>query len=182
MESPPARRRLCRRCSRSRCAEKKKKKKKKNTPPPSSPESLPAALRLGDSHVHTWKHSPDFLFAPGGANVPAEDASAEMLPGPPTGQPGLALHRHHPGITHYKWDNSYLASVLKRYPRRSAEFAAGTLRILQGPTSSRAGAKSMASTASAFHPSRQRIRRLDQRGSFMPAAQRKAVARSSKFP
>jgi predicted TIM-barrel fold metal-dependent hydrolase len=67
-----------------------------------------------DSHVHVWKHDARYPFAPG-ANVPAEDASAEML---------LELmHENSVSSTvivqviHYRWDNSYLADVLKRYPR-----------------------------------------------------------------
>ena len=77
---------------------------------------------LIDSHVHVWKHDPAFPFAPG-AHPPAEDASAEML---------LELMRaNHVARTvliqviHYKWDNSYLASVLKRYPR----FFKGVCRV-----------------------------------------------------
>ncbi len=66
-----------------------------------------------DSHVHVWKHDPAFPFAEG-AHPPAEDASAEML---------LDLMKAN-GVSrtviiqviHYKWDNSYLAAVLKRYP------------------------------------------------------------------
>jgi predicted TIM-barrel fold metal-dependent hydrolase len=68
-----------------------------------------------DSHVHVWKHDPRFPFAPG-ANVPREDASAEML---------LELmhandvsHTVIIQVIHYKWDDSYLADVLKRYPRQ----------------------------------------------------------------
>jgi L-fuconolactonase len=67
-----------------------------------------------DSHVHVWKHSPDFPFA-AGAHPPAEDASIEMLLD--------LMHANHVSRTvliqviHYRWDNSYLASVLKRYPR-----------------------------------------------------------------
>src|ERR1700729_4372259 len=67
-----------------------------------------------DAHVHVWKHDPAFPFAPG-ANPPPEDASAEML---------LALMRDNNvartvliQVIHYRWDNSYLASILKRYPR-----------------------------------------------------------------
>ena len=66
-----------------------------------------------DSHVHVWKHDPAFPFAPG-ANVPPEDASVETL---------LELmHANQVARTiliqviHYRWDNRYLASVLKRYP------------------------------------------------------------------
>jgi predicted TIM-barrel fold metal-dependent hydrolase len=67
-----------------------------------------------DGHVHVWKHDPAFPFA-AGANVPAEDASAEML---------LELMQANQvartvliQVIHYRWDNRYLASVLKRYPR-----------------------------------------------------------------
>jgi L-fuconolactonase len=67
-----------------------------------------------DSHVHVWKHDASFPFA-AGANVPAEDASAEML---------LELMRANDvartvliQVIHYRWDNRYLADVLKRYPR-----------------------------------------------------------------
>ena len=66
-----------------------------------------------DSHVHVWKHDPAFPFA-AGARPPAEDQSAEML---------LDLMKLN-GVSrtviiqviHYKWDNAYLASVLKQYP------------------------------------------------------------------
>jgi predicted TIM-barrel fold metal-dependent hydrolase len=69
---------------------------------------------LIDSHVHVWKHDPAFPFAEG-SHPPPEDASAEML---------LDLMKAN-GVSrtviiqviHYKWDNSYLADVLKRYPQ-----------------------------------------------------------------
>lgn len=68
-----------------------------------------------DSHVHVWKHDPAFPFAQG-AHPPEEDASAEML---------LDLMKAN-GVSrtviiqviHYKWDNRYLADVLKRYPQQ----------------------------------------------------------------
>ena len=66
-----------------------------------------------DSHVHVFEHNPCFPFAPG-AHPPAEDASPEML---------LDLMRTNGvartviiQVIHYRWDNSYLASVLKSYP------------------------------------------------------------------
>jgi predicted TIM-barrel fold metal-dependent hydrolase len=73
-----------------------------------------SAPLLIDSHVHVWKHDPAFPFAKE-AKPPAEDASAEML---------LDLMKAN-GVSrtviiqviHYRWDNSYLASVLKRYPK-----------------------------------------------------------------
>src|SRR5438270_1374026 len=77
-------------------------------------EAATAPIPFVDSHVHVWKHDPRFPFAPG-AKVPPEDASAEML---------LELMRANQvertviiQVIHYKWDNSYLADVLKRYPK-----------------------------------------------------------------
>ena len=66
-----------------------------------------------DPHVHVWKHDPQFPFA-AGAHVPDRDASPEML---------LDLMKAN-GVSktviiqviHYKYDNSYLAGVLKRFP------------------------------------------------------------------
>ena len=68
---------------------------------------------LIDSHVHVWKHDPKYPFAPG-ATPPAEDASPETL---------IDLMRENGvshtviiQVSHYKWDNRYLADVLRRYP------------------------------------------------------------------
>jgi L-fuconolactonase len=67
-----------------------------------------------DAHVHVWKTGPAFPFA-AGANPSPPDASVETL-----------LELMHANdvsrtvliqVIHYKWDNSSLASVLKRYPR-----------------------------------------------------------------
>jgi L-fuconolactonase len=79
-----------------------------------APSPATEDVPLIDSHVHVWKHDPTFPFAPG-ANPPPEDAAVEQL---------LELMRTN-GVSrtviiqviHYKWDNRYLASVLKRYPR-----------------------------------------------------------------
>lgn len=69
---------------------------------------------LIDAHVHVWKHDAQFPFA-AGAKVTAEDASAEML---------LALMKANGvartvliQVIHYKWDNRYVADVLRRYPK-----------------------------------------------------------------
>jgi len=71
------------------------------------------AMPFIDSHVHVWKTDPAFPFAPGVHPSPA-DASAEQL---------LDLMRANRvartvliQVIHYKWDNSYLADVLRRYP------------------------------------------------------------------
>lgn len=73
-----------------------------------------APIRFIDSHVHVWKTDPAFPFAAGVHPSPA-DASVEMLLG--------LMHANAVERTviiqviHYRWDNSYLASVLKRYPQ-----------------------------------------------------------------
>jgi L-fuconolactonase len=78
------------------------------------PAQTPKPLVI-DSHVHVWKHDPAFPFARE-AHPPAEDASAEML---------LDLMKANGvartviiQVIHYRWDNSYLADVLKRYPQQ----------------------------------------------------------------
>lgn len=71
--------------------------------------------QIYDSHVHVWEHNDRFPFAEG-AKVPAEDASPEQL---------LRLMAAN-GIAktviiqviHYRYDNSYLADVLRRYPKK----------------------------------------------------------------
>jgi L-fuconolactonase len=74
-----------------------------------------ASPLLIDSHVHVWKHDPAFPFAQG-AHPPAEDASPEALLN--------LMQANHVArtvliqVSHYRWDNSYLASVLKQYPRQ----------------------------------------------------------------
>ncbi len=81
-----------------------------------SPRALgaDAASPLIDSHVHVWKHDPAFPFAQG-AHPPAEDASAEMLLGLMKGN-GVS-RTVIIQVIHYRWDNRYLAGVLKRYPK-----------------------------------------------------------------
>jgi predicted TIM-barrel fold metal-dependent hydrolase len=73
-----------------------------------------AHYRILDPHVHVWKHQSQFPFAPG-AKVPDYDATPEML---------LDLMKANGvaktviiQVIHYRYDNSYLAAVLKQYPR-----------------------------------------------------------------
>ena len=73
-----------------------------------------AGYRILDPHVHVWKHDPAFPFA-AGARVPEFDAAPEML---------LELMRASGvartvivQVIHYRYDNRYLATVLKQYPR-----------------------------------------------------------------
>jgi L-fuconolactonase len=71
--------------------------------------------RIIDPHVHVWKHDPKYPFAEG-ARVPDRDAAPETL---------LALMNAN-GVSktviiqviHYKYDNRYLADVLKQYPEK----------------------------------------------------------------
>jgi L-fuconolactonase len=78
--------------------------------------------RILDPHVHVWKHDARFAFAPG-AKVPEYDATPEML---------LDLMKANGvkktviiQVIHYRYDNSYLAAVLKQYPR----FFQGVCRV-----------------------------------------------------
>lgn len=72
-----------------------------------------ADYRIIDPHVHVWKHDPKYPFAEG-ARPPARDATPEML---------LELMKAN-GVSktviiqviHYRYDNSYLADVLRQYP------------------------------------------------------------------
>ncbi len=67
-----------------------------------------------DPHVHVWKHDPKYPFAEG-AHVPPEDRTPEML---------LELMKANSvartviiQVIHFKFDNRYLADVLKQYPQ-----------------------------------------------------------------
>jgi L-fuconolactonase len=73
-----------------------------------------AGYRIIDPHVHIWKHDPQYPFAQG-ANVPARDATPETL---------LELMKANGvaktviiQVIHYRYNNAYLASVLKQYPQ-----------------------------------------------------------------
>ncbi len=70
--------------------------------------------QIMDPHVHVWKHDPAFPFA-ASAKVPDFDATPEAL---------LELMRTNGvaktviiQVIHYRYDNSYLAAVLKQYPQ-----------------------------------------------------------------
>jgi len=73
------------------------------------------AYRIIDPHVHVWKQDTRYPWAKETKSPPAEDATPEML---------LELMRKN-GVSktviiqviHYRWDNSYLADVLKKYPQ-----------------------------------------------------------------
>jgi L-fuconolactonase len=70
--------------------------------------------RILDPHVHVWKHDPEFPFA-AGAHPPERDAAPETL---------LELMKANGvartvliQVIHYRYDNRYTGSVLKRYPQ-----------------------------------------------------------------
>jgi predicted TIM-barrel fold metal-dependent hydrolase len=70
--------------------------------------------RIIDPHVHVWKKDPKYPWAKETTRPPDKDATAEML---------LDLMKANSvektviiQVIHYRWDNSYLADVLKRYP------------------------------------------------------------------
>src|SRR4051794_26501568 len=69
--------------------------------------------RIIDPHVHVWQHDPVFPFAEG-ARVPDRDAAPETLLGlmKANGVEKTVIIQ----VIHYRYDNRYLASVLKRYP------------------------------------------------------------------
>ncbi len=71
--------------------------------------------RIIDPHVHVWKLDRRFPWAKETTSPPTEDATPEML---------LDLMRQHGvaktviiQVIHYRWDNSFLADVLTRYPQ-----------------------------------------------------------------
>ncbi len=72
------------------------------------------AYRIIDPHVHVWRHDPRWPFAPG-AKVPESDATPETLLGlmKTYGVEKTVIIQ----VIHYLYDNSYLAAVLKQYPR-----------------------------------------------------------------
>ena len=76
--------------------------------------ALAAGYRIIDPHVHVWKRDPAYPWARETTNPPARDATPEML---------LELMKAHGvaktviiQVIHYRYDNSYLVDVLKRYP------------------------------------------------------------------
>lgn len=93
-------------------------------------EAQKPKYRIVDSHVHVWKHDPKYPWAKETTKPPDKDATPEML---------LALMRANGvertviiQVIHYRWDNSYLADVLRQYP----EYFRGVARV--NPESPRA--------------------------------------------
>ena len=68
-----------------------------------------------DGHVHVWKCHPRYPWAPETTNPPEGDATPEKLLDLMKGagvQRTVIIQ-----VIYYRWDNRYLASVLKRYPQ-----------------------------------------------------------------
>ena len=79
-----------------------------------APVFAAAPFRVIDPHVHVWKRDPRYPWVPGTPKLPDRDATPEML---------LELMRANGvartvivQVIYYKWDNRYLADVLKQYP------------------------------------------------------------------
>ena len=88
--------------------------------------SFAADYRIVDPHVHVWKHDPEFPFARE-ARPPARDATPEMLVDlmKANGVSKTVIIQ----VIHYRYDNSYLAGVLQRYP----QYFQGVCRLRVGP-------------------------------------------------
>ena len=71
-------------------------------------------MRIIDPHVHVFKNDPEFPWAPETTSPPEEDATAEMLLElmAANGVEKTVLVQ----VIHYRWDNSYAADAMKRYP------------------------------------------------------------------
>ena len=75
-----------------------------------------AKYRVIDSHVHVWIKDPKYPWAKETTRPPDKDATAEMLLDlmKANGVDNTVIIQ----VIHYRWDNSYLADVLKRYPAK----------------------------------------------------------------
>lgn len=73
-------------------------------------------MRIIDPHVHVWANDPAFPWPAENANPPAEDRTAEDLLAlmDANGVEKTVLVQ----VIHYRWDNSYIAHVVKKYPDR----------------------------------------------------------------
>lgn len=74
-----------------------------------------APAPLVDSHVHVWTRDPRYPWAPETKNPPETGATAEALLGlmKASGVEKTVIIQ----VIYYRWDNRYLADVLKKYPQ-----------------------------------------------------------------
>ena len=79
-----------------------------------SGQAADAKYRIIDPHVHVWKIDPKYPWAKETTRPPTKDATAEMLLEnmKRNGVSNTVLVQ----VIHYRWDNSYVADVLKQYP------------------------------------------------------------------
>jgi len=80
-----------------------------------APAMLKPDYPIIDPHVHVWKRDPRYPWARETAHPPEKDATPEML---------LELMRANGvartvliQVIHYRWDNRYVADVLRQYPQ-----------------------------------------------------------------
>ena len=103
--------------------------------------------RIIDPHVHVWKHDPKFPFAEGcprSREAAPEDMLLELMKANGVAKTVIIQ------VIHYKYDNSYLADVLKRYPGHVPwSRAGGPARIPALPIISRSSSRSRAFAACA---------------------------------
>lgn len=73
-------------------------------------------MRIIDSHVHIWKNDPKFPWAPETTSSPTYDATPEMLLElmDANGVEKTVLVQ----VIYYRWDNSYTAEAMRKYPDR----------------------------------------------------------------
>ncbi|MBI2506028.1 MAG: amidohydrolase [Candidatus Latescibacteria bacterium] len=71
-------------------------------------------MRIVDPHVHIWKNDLAYPWAPETTNPPAEDRTPEMLLEAMAvgGVEKTVLVQ----VIYYRWDNSYVADAIARYP------------------------------------------------------------------
>ena len=83
--------------------------------------AAPEKYRIIDPHVHVWKIDPKYPWAKETTRPPTKDATAEMLLDnmKRNGVSNTVLVQ----VIHYRWDNSYVADVLKQYPGKFAGIA-----------------------------------------------------------
>ncbi|MDA0335624.1 MAG: amidohydrolase family protein, partial [bacterium] len=71
-------------------------------------------MQIVDPHTHVWLNAPQFPWPAANTNPPAEDRTAEMLLDlmAAGGVERTVLVQ----VIHYRWDNSYVADCVRRYP------------------------------------------------------------------
>ena len=71
-------------------------------------------MTIIDPHVHIWKNDPIFPYAPETTKPPTQDATPEMLLElmQASGVEKTVLVQ----VIHYRWDNTYVARALEKYP------------------------------------------------------------------